>query len=104
MGGGCVRGGDTNSRPSAWPWLQFTAERRSKKPVDSQQGQRGIGPRGAPRPARQTRLHPETRPGVLLDPEPQVAGKVAAAAPLFVQPVLGGGDTLDTVAVQFLLA
>ena len=29
---------------------------------------------------------------------------MAAAAPLLAQPVLRGGDTLDTAAVQFLLA
>ena len=44
----------------------------------------------------------------LLDlPLPQEAatvGYVAAPVPLLAQPVLGGGDTLDAAAVQFLLA
>ena len=56
---------------------------------------------------RQTRL-PPGRAGVLLDLEPRVraatVGYVAAAVPLLAQPVLGGGDTLDAAAEQFLLA
>ena len=48
------------------------------------------------------------RPDVFEDPKPQVraatVGYVAAAAPLLAQPVLVGGDTLDTAVVQFLLA
>ena len=50
---------------------------------------------------------PGARPGVLKDPAPQGAvtvGYVAAPVPLLVQPVLGGGNTLDAAAVQFLLA
>ena len=35
---------------------------------------------------------------------PVTVGYVAAAVPLLAQPVLGGGDTLDTAAVQHLLA
>ena len=46
--------------------------------------------------------------GVLTEPEAQGAtvtvGFVAAAAPLLAQRVLGGVDTLDTAALQFLLA
>ena len=33
-----------------------------------------------------------------------MVGYVAAAVPVLAQPVLGGGDTLDAAAVQFLLA
>ena len=48
------------------------------------------------------------RTGPLEEPQQQVraatVGYVAAAALLLVQTVLGGGDTLDTAAVQFLLA
>ena len=44
----------------------------------------------------------------LLEPplpqEPATVGYVAAPVPLLAQPVLGGGDTLDAAAVQFLLA
>ena len=47
-------------------------------------------------------------PGVFEEPEPQGAaatvGYVAAPEPLFVPPVLGGGDTLDDATVSFLLA
>ena len=59
-------------------------------------------------PRGRTTASSGTRPGVLTEPEAQEAavtvGFVAAAAPLLAQPVLGGVDTLDTAAVQFLLA
>ena len=59
-------------------------------------------------PRRRTRPPPGTRPRVLRDLEPQAlaatVGYVAAAVPLLAQPVLGGGDTLDAAAVQFILA
>ena len=48
------------------------------------------------------------RPGLEWEPAPQVraatVGYVAAAAPLLMLPVLGGGDTLDDATVSFLLA
>ena len=51
---------------------------------------------------------PGKRPGLPPEPEPQVraatVGYVAAAGPLLVPPVLGGGDTLDDATVSFLLA
>ena len=46
-------------------------------------------------------------PRLLDPPRPQEAatvGYVAAPVPLLAQPVLGGGNTLDAAAVQFLLA
>ena len=60
-------------------------------------------------PRGQNTPPPGTRPGVLKEPGAQEAtvtvGYVAAAgAPLLAQPVLGGGDALDAVAVQFLMA
>ena len=51
---------------------------------------------------------PGKRPGLPPEPAPQVraatVGYVAAAGPLLVPPVLGGGDTLDDATVSFLLA
>ena len=59
-------------------------------------------------PRRQTTASSGTRFGVLTEPEPQEAavtvGHVAAAVALLAQPFLGGGNTLDMAAVQFLLA
>ena len=57
----------------------------------------------------QKRPPPGTRPAPFAEVgEPQVraatVGYVAATVPLLAQPVLGGGDSLDVTAVQFLLA
>ena len=64
--GGCVRGGDSNSRPSAWSCCvapQRAAERRPTGIEDRHQGQGGRGPRRSIRP-RSGRSHsPPTKHG-----------------------------------------
>ena len=75
---------------------------RVEAPREGVEGEKDVGLRAQKAPLQ------GTRPGVLLDPEPQVraatVGYVAAAgAPLLTVPSLGGGDAMDDTSVHFLL-
>ena len=107
--GGCVRGGDTNSGPSAWPWSLQHITVRSR-----------TAPHGGPKTATRAREgevyethnasrsqntpHPGERPGLLLEPGLELPHRASLIgdAPSLAMPVLAAGsdEAIDSALVQ----